>query len=149
MSPTVSVYEAIMKRAFASRREGFLLLQISGIGAVTMPDSVFLPAQRWAQSKPSSGNIQRDLMLFLDRVETLIPRYGTAVAAKGSFRPLMQLAKAMAVGGLDLLEWGIPMDIKKAIEVEREELSRGLAGKREPKADPPVADKSAEPPPSK
>lgn len=133
MSRTVTLYEFLMQRSSTSRREGFLLFQISGFGAVVMPDAAFLPAMRWAQSKPSSGNTQRDLMLFLDRIETLIPRFGTAVAAKGSHRPLVQLAKAMAVGGLDLLEWGIPPDVKKAIEVEREELNRAMAGKKEPK----------------
>ncbi len=133
MSKTVSLYEFLMQRSFTSRREGFLLFQISGVGAVVMPDAVFLPAARWAQSKPSSGNLQRDLMLFLDRIETLIPRFGTAVVAKGSFKPLVQLAKAMAVGGMDLLEWGIPLDVKKAIELEREELNRAMAGKKEAK----------------
>ncbi|MGH8529371.1 MAG: hypothetical protein ACRETN_05945 [Nevskiales bacterium] len=128
---TVYLYEFLMQRSFTSRREGFLLWQISGFGAIVMPDQAFLPAMRWAQGKPSSGNIQRDLMLFVDRVDTLIPRFGTSIAAKGALKPLMQLAQAMAMGGLDLLEWGIPPDVKKAIEIERAAMSRAIGGKRE------------------
>jgi hypothetical protein len=114
MARTLTLYEGATNRARIAKQGEIVQIVIDGAGAMVVETSDFLGAQKWAQSKPSTGNLLSDRGRFLERFSVLISRPGSLSATRGSDKPLKNLARMMKAGGFDLNEWNLPPEIRNA-----------------------------------
>lgn len=76
----------------------------------------FNMAERWARSRPSTGNAQRDRTLFTDRMETMLARNGCGLATKGSKPTLRTIIGVLKQSGQDIKAWSVPHNINESME---------------------------------
>jgi hypothetical protein len=118
----VPLYDSLFKAGAVSRMGEITVMRFDGFGAVVAPTQTFMQAATWSKSRNAGPNKERNRNMVLDRMDTFITRVGTPLLTRGSNKPLTDLAKAMASGGLDMMEWNVPLAVKQAIEEEREAL---------------------------
>lgn len=84
---------------------------VDGQGAAAMPADEWRTTEKWAMSRRGSASAQRDRMVLLERIQTMVTRTGTTFTTiRGSQKSLDQLQKLMKSGGFDLNEWRFPAD---------------------------------------
>lgn len=82
-----------------------------GNGAIITYKDLYLQARRWAENKPDTHNLGRNIEQFCNQIDTYAARFGTTYPTKGHSSVLLKLAKAMQGGGMDIEEWGFPKDV--------------------------------------
>lgn len=109
---TRSLYESATARARVLRHIDIVCLIVDGGGAMIVPMQDFVQAQKWASSRPASGNVLTDRGRFLDQIPALVSRPGSIVSTRGNPRQIEMLARAMRAAGYDLGEWTLPPQIR-------------------------------------
>ncbi|MGH8459256.1 MAG: hypothetical protein ACRESV_07890, partial [Nevskiales bacterium] len=120
----VTLYDSLFKAGAVSRMGDITLMRFDGFGAVVTNSQTFNHAASWAKARQATPNKERNRSMFLDRIDVLITRCGTALLTRGSNKPLVDLTKAMASGGMDLMEWNVPLAVKQTLEEERATLTQ-------------------------
>ncbi len=120
MAPTVFVlmarsetlFEAAVKRMRVIRQGDIVQIIIDGGGALVTTTQEFLQAQKWASSKPATGNMVTDRGRLLEQIGPLVSRPGSMLSTRGNAKQVEALAKLMKQGGYDLGEWMLPPELK-------------------------------------
>jgi len=116
-----NMYAAVTQRGSVQRLGEVTVLRMDGAGAVAAPTQSFAAVSRWAQSKPSSGILQKDRMAMLDRFEIFVARTGSIVQSRGSPKPLYDLLQSMERIGLDIHDYDIPHSVEELMREEEPE----------------------------
>jgi hypothetical protein len=88
-----------------------LIVMPMGHGAIICFKDTYLNAKRWADGKPDTHILARNVELFCAQLEMYVSRLGSALPTKGHSFTLLKLAKAMRGAGMDIDEWGFPKDV--------------------------------------
>lgn len=110
---TRNLFESATSRGRVLRQGDIVCLIVDGGGSMVMASDDFRQAQKWAQSKPASGNLLTDRGRFLEHVSALVSRRGSFVPTRGNQRQLEKLAKLMRQSGYDLDEWLLPRELTR------------------------------------
>lgn len=133
-----TLFEAFVQRARVAKQGDVVMIVIDGGGAMIVAMDEFIVAQKWAQSRISSGNVVSDRGRILEQFQVMVARPGSFAGTKGNDRQLYKMAKAMRAAGHDLGEWMLPPELKVAKLVDPDDIK-----KPKPKDEP--ADPSAAP----
>lgn len=117
MARALSLYEMATGKGRVIRQGEIVQVVMDGAGAFVCAAQDFMVAQKWAMSRTGSSNTVTDRGRFIEKIEVLISRPNSFVATRGSTVPVERLAKAMKQAGYDLKEWGVPMEVIKALAV--------------------------------
>lgn len=112
MARTLTLFESATSRGRVARQGEIVCITYDGGGSLVMETMEFVTAQKWASSKPSSGNLLTDRGRFLERISVLISRPGSIQATRGSDKQLVALARMMKQAGYDIGEWTLPPQLK-------------------------------------
>lgn len=112
MARTLSLFESATARGRVIRQADLVCMVVDGGGSIVVPMQDFLQAQKWAQSKPASGNAVTDRGRFLEQFATVVARPGSFCQTRGNDKQLGSLAKQMRQAGYDLNEWSLPPELK-------------------------------------
>ena len=112
MARTFSLFESAVSRMRVMRQGDIVQLVIDGGGALVTSTQDFIQAQKWASSKPASGNMITDRGRMLERLSVLVARPGSVLGTQGNAKQLAGLCKLMSQGGYDLAEWMLPPELK-------------------------------------
>jgi len=134
MARNLSLYEMATGKGRVIRQGEIVQVVMDGAGAFVCGAQDFMVAQKWAMSRTGSSNTVTDRGRFIEKIEVLIARPNSFVTTRGSSVPLERLAKTMKQAGYDLKEWGVPMEIIKALSTRIE------MPKKEPLEAQPAAD---------
>lgn len=110
--PPRNLFDAATARGRVIRQGDIACVIMDGAGAMVVPTQELMLAQKWAQSKPPSGNLLSDRARFLDKISALVSRPGSVQATRGNDKQLERLARAMQQQGYDLSEWTLPKELK-------------------------------------
>lgn len=110
---TRNLFESATSGARIVRQGDIVCLIVDGGGAMVMASGDFVQAQKWAQSRPASGNALTDRGRFLEQLPALVSRPGSFFSTRGNARQLEKLAKLMRQSGYDLGEWLLPPELKR------------------------------------
>jgi hypothetical protein len=127
-----TLLQAAQGGAQTKRYRDFVIAYFEGEGAIAVPNDIWQPAASWANARTPSGNRMRDRGLLLMRLDVLVTRKGTTVAAGvGGLVPVARLRNAMKSEGVDLKEWNFPPDdvLDKALDASQH-------NEEEPEAEP-------------
>ncbi len=113
MARTLNLFESATSRGRVIRQGDIVQIVIDGGGALVTTAQDFRVAQKWAQSKPASGNLVTDRGRLFEQLGSLVSRPGTIVQTRGNAKQLEQLARLMRQGGYDLGEWMLPPELKQ------------------------------------
>lgn len=113
MAQALNLYEALTRRGRVIRQGELVQIVIDGGGAMVAASADFRSAQKWAQTKPASGNVVSDRGRFFERIEALVSRPGSMLPTRGNRKQIEHLARLMKQGGYDLGEWMLPAEIKQ------------------------------------
>lgn len=119
-----TMLQAAQGGAQTKRFRAFVIAYFEGEGAIAVPNDVWQPAASWANSRTPSGNRMRDRGMLLQRLDVLVTRKGTTVAAGvGGLVPVARLRNAMKSEGVDLKEWNFPPDevLDKALDASKKD----------------------------
>jgi hypothetical protein len=119
-----TLLQAAQGGAQTKRYRDFVIAYFEGEGAVAVPNDIWLPAAAWANGRAPSGNRMRDRGMLLQRLDVLVTRKGTTVAAGvGGLVPVARLRNAMKSEGVDLKEWNFPSDeiLDKALDAGKKD----------------------------
>ena len=119
MAVTLSLFESAMKRARIMRQGEIVQIVVDGGGAFVTTLQEFMPVQKWAQSRASTGNGISDRGRMFERISILISRPGSMVTTRGSEKYIEHLARLMNQAGYELSEWMLPPALK---DITREHL---------------------------
>lgn len=137
---------AVTQSGSVSRQGDVTILRLDGAGAIAAPTLSFTATARWANGKPATGILQKDRMMFLDRIEVFLARPASMVQTRGSAKPLYDLLQAMERVGLDIHEWSIPHSVEEMIKEAAAAQEPGTENKEEAKpAEPEPAAKKDKP----
>lgn len=125
-----TLFEAFSQRARCAKQGNVVMIVVDGGGATVVYTDEFLGAQKWANSKLSSGNVVTDRGRFLEQFQVMVARPGSFCSTKGNDRQLFKMAKAMRAAGHDLGEWALPPELKVNKLVDPDDI------KAKPKAAP-------------
>lgn len=134
---TKTLFESFSSRGRIAKQGNIVMIVVDGGGAMIVAMDEFIVAQKWAQAKPSSGNIVSDRGRFLEQFQVMVSRSGSFAGTRGNSRQLYRLAKEMRAAGHDLGEWMLPPELKVIKLVDPDEL----------KVKPKVAADAADAPP--
>lgn len=109
---TQSLFVSATSRGRIVRQGDLVCVIVDGGGAMVMATQDFLPARKWAESKPASGNPLTDRGRFLDQIPAMVSRPGSLISTRGSQRQVATLARQMRQAGYDLGEWNLPPELK-------------------------------------
>ncbi|MES0872449.1 hypothetical protein [Sinimarinibacterium thermocellulolyticum] len=109
---TETLLESALKRIRVIRQGDIVQLVIDGGGALVTTTQDFLQAQKWASTKPATGNLVTDRGRLLEQIGALVSRPGSMVSTRGNAKQVEALAKLMKQGGYDLSEWMLPPELK-------------------------------------
>ncbi|MBL6752040.1 MAG: hypothetical protein ISP90_16085 [Nevskia sp.] len=126
----------------------FVIAHFDGEGAISVPNTVWIPAAAWASSRMASGNRLRDRGLLIQRLDVFVTRRGTSIASTtGAHLRLAKLRDAMKSEGVDVKEWNFPPDdvLDRALNPGGGGSGRGAHGHPAAGDAAPAADKPAEP----
>lgn len=112
MPRTESLLEAALKRIRVIRQGDIVQIVIDGGGALVTTAQEFIQAQKWASSKPATGNIVTDRGRLLEQIGPMISRPGSMLSTRGNAKQVEALARLMKQGGYDLGEWMLPPELK-------------------------------------
>ncbi len=112
MKRTLSLFESATGRGRVVRQGDLVQIIIDGGGALVTTSVDFRAAQKWAQSKPATGNLISDRGRFFEQIGALVSRPGTMAPTRGNSKQLEGLARLMKQGGYDLGEWMLPPELK-------------------------------------
>lgn len=107
-----NLFESAIGRGRLIRQGDVACIVMDGAGASIVEMQDLLRAQRWAQSKPGSGNLLSDRGRFLDQFTVLVSRPGSQQATRGNAYQLERLARSMRQAGYDLSDWTLPPELK-------------------------------------
>lgn len=111
-----NLYASATRGARVIKQGDVVQIVIDGGGALAAPMQDFQQAQKWANSKPATGNAISDRGRFLEQLPVLIARPGSFCATRGNDKYLEKLAKAMKAGGLDINDWSLPPSVKDLLK---------------------------------
>lgn len=109
---TQSLFQSATSRGRVVRQGDLVCVIIDGGGSMVMSTQDFLQAQKWAQSKPATGNALTDRGRFLDQIGSMVSRPGSLIPTRGNDRQVATLARQMRQAGYDLSEWNLPPELK-------------------------------------
>ncbi len=109
---TLTLFESAVSRARVIRQGDIVQVVIDGGGAFVTFTQEFMQAQKWAQSKPATGNVVTDRGRLFERIGTLISRPGSMLSTRGHGKYVENLARSMNQTGYDLGEWMLPPELK-------------------------------------
>lgn len=135
VAPARNLLEAATGRGRVLRQGDIVCLIMDGAGAVVVNMADWIAVQKWAQSRPPSGNLLSDRARFLEQFQVLIARPGTVQATRGNDRQLERLAQSMLAAGYDLGEWVLPAEFKDLGKVPRPGDSAGRRQDATPQGD--------------
>lgn len=118
MARVLSLYEMATGKGRVIRQGEIVQVVMDGAGAFVCGAQDFMVAQKWAMSRTGSSNAVTDRGRFIEKIEVLIARPSSFVSTRGSSVPVERLAKAMKQAGYDLKEWGVPIEVIKALAVK-------------------------------
>ena len=110
--PPRTLFESATSRGRIVRQGDLACIVMDGGGAVVVSSQDLVLAQKWAQSRPPSGNLLTDRGRFLDQISVLISRPGSQQPTRGNDRQIERLARSMKQAGYDLSEWQLPPEMK-------------------------------------
>lgn len=119
-----TLLQAAQGGAQTKRYRDFVIAYFEGEGAIAVPNDIWQPAASWANGRAPSGNRMRDRGMLLQRLDVLVTRKGTTVAAGvGGLVPVARLRNAMKSEGVDLKEWNFPSDdiLDKALDAGKQD----------------------------
>jgi len=119
---TRTLYESVASRGRIVKQGNVVMIVVDGGGAMCVPMDEFVTAQKWAQSRPSSGNIVSDRGRFLEQFQVMVARPGRCAGPRGKSRQLYRMAKAMRAAGHDLGEYMLPPELRGTKLVDPDEL---------------------------
>lgn len=137
-----NLFEAATARGRLIRQGDIACIVMDGAGAMVVPSQDLLQAQKWAQSRPPSGNMLTDRARFLDKITALVSRPGSIQATRGNEKQIERLARAMQQAGYDLNEWTLTPEMKNLPPLGSAEPVRRSA-RAVPLAAPPQDDAAA------
>ena len=120
MARSLSLYDMATGKGRVIRQGEIVQVVMDGAGAFVCAAQDFMVAQKWAMSRTGSSNAVTDRGRFIEKIEVLIARPNSFVSTRGSSVPVERLAKAMKQMGYDLKEWGVSMEVIKALTVKIE-----------------------------
>jgi hypothetical protein len=130
-----TLLQAAQGGAQTKRYRDFVIAYFEGEGAIAVPNDIWQPAASWANARAPSGNRMRDRGLLLMRLDVLVTRKGTTVAAGvGGLVPVARLRNAMKSEGVDLKEWNFPPDdvLDKALDASQHDKEEQAEAAAEP-----------------
>jgi hypothetical protein len=120
MARTLTLFESATQRGRVVKQGDLVQIIVDGGGAMVVAMQDFVMAQKWAQSKPASGNAITDRGRFLEQFPVLVSRPGSFVGTRGNERQLQTFTKKMRAAGYDLAEWMLPPELKNPLTPEEE-----------------------------
>ncbi|AXQ29762.1 hypothetical protein D0B54_14240 [Solimonas sp. K1W22B-7] len=134
-----TLFEAFAQRARIAKQGEIAMIVIDGGGAMIVAMDEFITAQKWAQSRVSSGNVVSDRGRILEQFQVMVTRPGSFTGTKGNDRQLYKMAKKMRAAGHDLGEWQLPPELKVNKLVDPDEIKAKPKADAEIPADPDAA----------
>ncbi len=134
MARSTTLYEAATGNGRVIRQGEIVQVVMDGAGAFVCSATDFMVAQRWAMTRPGSGNAITDRGRFIEKIEVLVSRPNSFVATRGSTVPIERLGKAMQQAGYHLKEWNIARDIIEAIEARPDFMKKKATSEQLPVA---------------
>lgn len=116
MARSITLFEAATGKGRVLRQGEIVQVIMDGAGAFVCAATDFMVAQRWAMTRPGSGNTVTDRGRFIEKIEVLVSRPNSFVSTRGSSVPVERLAKAMKQAGYNLKEWNISREVIIAVE---------------------------------
>ena len=107
-----TLYDAAIRQGRVVRQGEIATIVMDGGGAVVVAMQEFVSAQKWASSKPFSGNLLTDRARFLDQFTGMVSRPHSVQPTRGNDRQIDRLVRAMRMAGYDVTEWQIPPEMK-------------------------------------
>lgn len=147
---TKTLFESVASRGRIAKQGDVVMIVIDGGGAMCVALDEFITAQKWAQAKPSSGNIVSDRGRFLEQFQVMVSRPGSFAGTRGNQRQLYKMARAMRGAGHELSEWMLPPELKGPKLKDPDELQRKPKAEDDAGVEPdaPVDDAPAGDPPA-
>lgn len=112
MKKEVSLYQAATSGGRVAKQGPLVQFILDGNGAMVTSTMDWAMAEKWANSKSSTGIRATDRNRFLDQIPTLAARPGSFIGTRGSTKPLTDLCILMKNNGYDLKEWALPPELK-------------------------------------
>jgi hypothetical protein len=138
-----TLYEAATRNARVLRQGEIASLVMDGGGAVVVSILEFTSAQKWASSKPFSGNLLTDRARFLDQFTAMVSRPHSVQPTRGNELSIERLVRAMRGAGYDITEWQIPPEMKDPMYWKPKEPGADDRKKKKDDAPPLPDDKDA------
>jgi hypothetical protein len=107
-----TLFDAATRNGRVVRQGEIATIVMDGGGAVVVSMLELTSAQKWASSKPFSGNLLTDRARFLDQFSALVARPYSVQPTRGNERQIDRLVRGMRVAGYDIAEWQIPPEMK-------------------------------------
>jgi hypothetical protein len=109
---TLTLLEAVQQRMRTIRQGDIVQMVIDGGGAMVATSQEVSQAHKWANRKPSSGNVMTDRARFFEQITVLISRQGSMIQTRGHHVAVEKLAKQMMQAGYDINEWALPPELR-------------------------------------
>ena len=119
-----TLFEGFIFRARVVKQGDIAMIVLDGGGALIVAMDEYLTANKWAQSKMSSGNMVTDRGRFLDQFTAMVARPGSFLGTKGNGRQLYKLVRAMRAAGHGMDDWMVPMELKGAKLEDPDEIKK-------------------------
>lgn len=107
-----TVWESVTSRGRIIRQGDIVCLIFDGGGSLVVSALEFAQAQKWANSKPPTGNMLTDRARFLDQISALVSRPNSMQPTRGNDQAVERIARGMRGAGYDLGEWTVPPEMK-------------------------------------
>lgn len=114
MTQPTDLFSAAMSGSTVRRDADMVIIIMPNLGVATTAQDL-LAMRTWGRSRLATGNLHKDRMALLDRLETVIPHTQCGIAARGAHRIMVELVKAMKGAGFDLQSWAIPQPVMDEI----------------------------------
>ncbi len=112
MARTLTLLEAVQQRMRTIRQGDIAQLIVDGGGAMVATSLEVSQAGKWAQRKPSTGNVMTDRSRYFEQITVMIARQGSMFPTRGHHVAIEKLAKQMMQAGYDINEWALPPELR-------------------------------------
>ncbi|HUP91144.1 MAG TPA: hypothetical protein VM074_02775 [Solimonas sp.] len=130
----ISMLASIFAGGGRTTRYGdFTVVIMSACAFVTTPMEL-QQAEMWARTRPTTGNVNRDRMGFLDRFQIMLARSGSGISSKGNRKLLATIVRSMKANALPMDEWSIPLNLDEDMDIKRK--AKPLTDAATPPAEP-------------
>ncbi|HEY1076867.1 MAG TPA: hypothetical protein VGE51_09275 [Fontimonas sp.] len=109
---TLTLLEAVQQRMRTIRQGDIAQLIVDGGGAMVATSLEVAQAGKWAQRKPSTGNVMTDRSRYFEQITVMISRQGSMFPTRGHHAAIEKLAKQMMQAGYDINEWALPPELR-------------------------------------